>query len=312
MLSVPVTARLTPERVSRSGPPQAVTAGPATNHMVIAARSRSVHGPWENSPHNPLVRTLDASEKWWSRGHASLVDGPDGRTWAVYHGFEAGFWTLGRQTLLDPVEWGADDWPRMTGGDLSRPILKSAGGQRVPHGLALSDDFRTLRLGSTWNFFKPSPTERSRVSVRDSALMLKAAGTTPSDSRPLLLIPGDTGYEFECEVEIDPGVNAGLLLFYDEKLYCGLAFDQKTLLAPQYGEMRGRPEPSPGRRLRIRTTNDRHTVTHHTSVDGGRTWKRFERSMDVSGYHHNVRWGFLSLKPGLYAAGKGEARFRDF
>ena len=288
------------------------TAGPATSHMVIAARSRSVHGPWENCPHNPLVRTLDASEKWWSRGHASLVDGPDGRTWAVYHGFEAGFWTLGRQTLLDPVEWGADDWPRMTGGDLSRPILKPAGGQRVPHGLALSDDFRALKLGSTWNFFKPSPTERSRVSVRDGALILKAAGTTPSDSRPLLLIPGDTGYEFECEVEIDPGVNAGLLLFYDEKLYCGLAFDQKTLLAPQYGEMRGRPEPSPGPRLRIRTTNDRHTVTHHTSVDGGRTWKRFERSMDVSGYHHNVRWGFLSLKPGLYAAGKGEARFRDF
>ena len=134
----------------------------------------------------------------------------------------------------------------MTGGDLSRPLLKPAGGQRVPHGLALSDDFRTLKLGSTWNFFKPSPTERSRVSVRDNALILKAAGTTPSDSRPLLLIPGDTGYEFECEVEIDPGVNAGLLLFYDEKLYCGLAFDDKTLLAPQYGEMRGRPEPFTG------------------------------------------------------------------
>ncbi len=34
--------------------------------------------------------------------------------------------------------------------------------------------------------------------------------------------------------------------------------------------------------------------------------------MEVSGYHHNVRGGFLSLKPGLYCAGSGEARFRDF
>jgi len=34
--------------------------------------------------------------------------------------------------------------------------------------------------------------------------------------------------------------------------------------------------------------------------------------MEVSGYHHNVRGGFLMLKPGLYAAGKGSARFRNF
>jgi xylan 1,4-beta-xylosidase len=288
------------------------TAGPPTSHMVIAARSRSIHGPWEQCPHNPLVRTLDSSEKWWSRGHASFIDAPDGKTWAIYHGFENGFWTLGRQTLLDPIEWGSDNWPRMTGGDLSRPILKPMGGQPGPHGLALSDDFKTLKLGSNWNFFKPLPSERGRVSVENETLVLKAAGTTPSDSRPLLLIPGDQAYEFECDIEITPGVNAGVLLFYDEKLYCGLAFDEKQMLAPQYGEMRPRPEKSPGRRVRIRATNDRHIVTYHTSTDGGMTWKRFERSMEVSGYHHNVRWGFLSLKPGIYAAGKGEARFRNF
>jgi hypothetical protein len=34
--------------------------------------------------------------------------------------------------------------------------------------------------------------------------------------------------------------------------------------------------------------------------------------MEVSGYHHNVRGGFLMLRPGLYAAGNGNARFRRF
>ena len=33
------------------------TAGPPTGHMVIVARSRSVHGPWENHPRNPIART---------------------------------------------------------------------------------------------------------------------------------------------------------------------------------------------------------------------------------------------------------------
>ncbi|MFN6983157.1 MAG: family 43 glycosylhydrolase, partial [Brevundimonas sp.] len=79
------------------------TAGPPTGHMVIAARSRSVHGPWEDCPHNPLVRSLSADEPWWSRGHATLVEGPAGDWWMVYHGYENGFRTLGRQTLLEPI-----------------------------------------------------------------------------------------------------------------------------------------------------------------------------------------------------------------
>ena len=115
------------------------TAGPPTGHMVIAARAKSIHGPWEDCPHNPLVRTRDQSERWWSRGHATLIEGPAGDWWAAYHGYENGYWTLGRQMLLDPVRWTADGWPQMTGGDLSRPLAKPTGGQAVPHGLALSD-----------------------------------------------------------------------------------------------------------------------------------------------------------------------------
>jgi hypothetical protein len=30
----------------------------------------------------------------------------------------------------------------------------------------------------------------------------------------------------------------------------------------------------------------------------------------VSGYHHNVAGGFMSLRPALYAAGQGQVRFR--
>nr|NUR37167.1 family 43 glycosylhydrolase [Sphingomonas sp.] len=42
------------------------TAGPPTGHMVIVARSRSLAGPWQNDPKNPIVRTRSAMEKWWS------------------------------------------------------------------------------------------------------------------------------------------------------------------------------------------------------------------------------------------------------
>lgn len=289
------------------------TAGPPTGHMVIAARSRSIHGPWEQCPGNPLVRTTSLDEKWWSRGHASLVEAPDKSWWAVYHGYENGYWTLGRQTLLDPVEWTPDGWFRMTGGDLSQPIRKPGGGEAGPHGQALSDDFSApLQLGQKWNFFKPAPDEHKRVRVAGGALHLAARGSAPSTSSPLLLIAGDQGYQFECDVEIEAGGVAGLLLFYDERLYCGLGFDEKRFVTHQYGIERGRPANPHGKRMRMRVTNNRHIVAFHTSGDGGKTWARFDRGMEVSGYHHNVRGGFLMLRPGLYSAGKGTARFRDF
>jgi xylan 1,4-beta-xylosidase len=288
------------------------TAGPPTGHMVIAARSRSIHGPWENCPHNPLVRTTDVRERWWSRGHATLVEGPAGDWWTVYHGYENGFLTLGRQTLLDRVEWTPDAWPRMAGGDLSKPLPKPKGGTAVRHGMPLSDDFSTLALGSKWNFFKPAADEARRARVENNRLVLEARGKAPSDSSPLLLIAGDQAYRFEADVEIDPGAVAGLILFYDERLYCGLGFDQTRFVTHQYGIERGRPANPNGRRMRIRVTNDRHIVTFDTSGDGGRTWRRFDRGMEVSGYHHNVRGGFLTLRPGLYAAGTGEARFSRF
>ena len=47
------------------------------------------------------------------KGHASLVEGPDGSWWSLYHGYEKGFWTLGRQCLLDPVAWTADESRRL-------------------------------------------------------------------------------------------------------------------------------------------------------------------------------------------------------
>ena len=87
---------------------QGGTAGPPTGHMVIVARATSIHGPWENAPNNPVIRTLHAREPWWSRGHATPIEGPDGKWYFVYHGYEKGFMTLGRQALLEPIEWTDD------------------------------------------------------------------------------------------------------------------------------------------------------------------------------------------------------------
>jgi xylan 1,4-beta-xylosidase len=298
------------------------TAGPPTGHMVIMARSRSIDGPWENDPANPVVRTRSATEKWWSRGHATLFEGPANHWWMIYHGYENGYWTLGRQTLLEPVRFTDDGWVEALGGDLSKPLAKPVDAGPAPHGQPLSDDFSANRFGLEWAFYDPAPDERDRARLEDGRLILRAKGSTPGDSSPLTCIVGDQCYRVEVGIEVDPGAEAGLILFYNRRLYAGLGFGPKGLVMHRYGLQRLRGTP-PGRHddpsadampraMRIRLTNIRNILTIHTSLDEGRSWRKFDVQMEVSGYHHNVAYDFLSLRPALYAAGQGSARFADF
>lgn len=289
------------------------TAGPPTGHMVIAARSKSVFGPWEHAPNNPQVRTRSRDEKWWSRGHATLIEGPSGGDWwLVYHGYENGYWTLGRQCLLDPVKWRDDGWFEALGGDLSQPIEKPVGGKAQSHGIAFSDDFNAPALRSHWAFYRPGEAERRRVRLEKGTLHLMAKGTSPADASPLCFVNGDLGYSVQVEIERDEHAVAGLLLFYNDGLYCGLGFDDDGLLMHRYGTERRITNvlEKNTRRLFIKLENDRHIVTIYTSTDGV-SWRKFDVQIETSGYHHNVAYDFLSLRPGIYAAGAGEARFKN-
>ncbi|MFC3550525.1 family 43 glycosylhydrolase [Lysobacter cavernae] len=294
------------------------TAGPPTGHMVIAARSKSVHGPWEHCPHNPLVRTTSADEPWWSRGHATLVEGPAGDWWMVYHGYENGLRTLGRQTLLEPVEWTGDGWFRALGGDLSQPLPAPKGGRAGPAGVALSDDFSTDRFGVQWGFHEPAPDETRRIRYEAGGLRIAAKGGSPTDSTPLTCIVGDHAYAVEATLDLEDGAEGGLLLFYSPKAFVGVGFTPTQMKTYQFAEEQPwLRQAMRTRRVRIRLTNDRNVVTFHYARDdgthdNGRHWVLHGHRMEVSGLHHNVFGGFLSLKVGLYCAGQGSLVVRDF
>lgn len=289
------------------------TAGPPTGHMVITARSRSIHGPWQNAPNNPIMRTRSAAEPWWSRGHATVIEGTDGRWWMMYHGYENGYWTLGRQALLEPIEWTDDGWFVAKGGDLGRPLRKPSGTALGAHGMALSDRFDGPALGAQWSFFNPDQDEYRRLDFSGDGLLLQGKGATPRDASPLTAIAGDQAYQFEVQMEIAPGAVGGALLFYSDRLYVGVGSNGEAFVMHRYGEERPtRLAPSTrGGTLWLRVTNNRHIVTLHSSSDG-RTWQKYPVQMEVSGYHHNVAGKFLALKPALYAAGEGKVRFRHF
>ena len=230
--------------------------GHPPGHMVIAARSRSIHGPWEQHPGNPLVHTRQSLRK--PGGRAAMPHWSRRRTAAggpCYHGYEKGYWTLGRQCLLDPVEFGSDGWfqhawrrPVAAHSQAGHCVNQADGrpgrGTAVTHAQPLSDDFSQHARGLAQDglSFKPGADEQSLASGWIPEPSTSAGkGDAPSSGSPLLLTPGDRSYSFECDIECAPGGRAGLVLFYDERLYCGLGFDADRFVVHQYGLERGRP-----------------------------------------------------------------------
>lgn len=287
------------------------TSGPATGHMVIAARARSIDGPWENCPHNPIQRTATAAERWWSRGHATCVEGPDGHWFMVYHGYENGYRSLGRQTLLEPIEWGRDGWFRAVGGDLSRPLAKP-GTANGPHGLARSDDFAAATLGTRWTLYASSPSESCRVQVKDGLLSIEGKGAGPHDCSPLTQQVGDRAYDIAVDVELVGKATGGLLLFFNDRLFLGMGIDGEQMTTYRGGKASFWPEPAPpARRIELRIVNDHQIVTCYYRTGGG-AWTRHGVRSEVSGYNANTIDDLVGLRPALFAAGEGEVRFRSF
>jgi xylan 1,4-beta-xylosidase len=288
------------------------TGGPPTGHMVIVARSRSVNGPWENCPHNPIVRTASDAERWWSRGHATLFEGPDDAWWIVYHGYENNYRTLGRQTLLDRVAWTADDWPKAVGGDLSRPLAGPVGTTSSAQGYARSDDFSKAAFGTRWSFYAGGPDELRRARIEAGSLLLSGKGSSPADCSPLTQQVGDHAYEVSVAMELGGDVQGGLLLFFNDRLYVGMGHDGARMTSYRGGKASYWQEPAPATRgLHLKIVNDRHIVTMYYSADG-HGWSRHGVRSETSGYHANTVDDLLSLRPALFAAGKGIVRFRDF
>lgn len=280
------------------------TAGPATSHMVIMARSKNVLGPWENSPYNPLVHTYSVKDNWWSKGHGTLIDDADGRWWVVYHAYANGYHTLGRQTLVEPVEWTSDGWCRTVP---EREPVKA--GEYAAQGLELSDDFSEKELGLQWMFWKEYAP--NTVTIKDNTLWMKAKGKSPADGRLLMITAEDRNYETEVDVQVTKGNKAGLLLYYNEKAFAGLLSDGKTFEIYRHAGLMTEKSNTIGRNFTVRIKNQGNCVSIWVSKDR-QSWDLLAENIDVSDMNHNTYKGFYALRVALASVGSGKAGFSRF
>ncbi|OIR01138.1 Non-reducing end alpha-L-arabinofuranosidase BoGH43B precursor [mine drainage metagenome] len=285
------------------------TAGPATSHMIISARAKSPLGPWENSPYNPIDRTINTTEQWYSKGHGTLVEGANNKWWLVLHGYEKGYYNMGRQTLLEPVEWTKDGWFKISANIKTEKPIASPYNQPQKTAYPLSDDFSGNSLKPQWKFWDEYDTARLHFS--NNSLTIKAKGKNIGESSPMLCIPSHHSYTAEVEVEIQGNAKGGLAIFYNKDYYYSLFADSTNLMNNVHNWQFVTERNVLKRHVYLKLKKVENTVDCFYSIDGIK-WNKTEASFEVSGMHHNVLGGFLGLRIALCSIGDGSVTFKNF
>ncbi len=101
-------------------------------HHITIARSRDIYGPYEANPNNPILTHCNLkgqSSQVQGTGHGDLVQDTEGRWWLTflaYRHYGGSYHHLGRETFIAPVEWSADGWPVVNGGEPIVPQQRQA------------------------------------------------------------------------------------------------------------------------------------------------------------------------------------------
>jgi xylan 1,4-beta-xylosidase len=143
----------------------------------------------------------------------------------------------------------------------------------------------------------------------------EAEGTSPADSAPLCCIPVDRAYEVEVDVTLHDAKRSRAVVVLQPAMlhrHCAITTGLKLIHRTYDQVIVPRAElETAGGRARLRIVNDHHEVDFWYQLGDG-DWRKATASSEVSGFHHNVFGGFLSLRVGLYCCRQRHRAIRGF
>lgn len=197
--------------------------GTELGHRVTISRSRTIWGPYEGCPHNPILTAMDENDPSLSAlGHADIVETEAGTWWMVFlcqRLTEQYYHHLGRETSIAPFEW-VNGWPIVNGGKAPTEEMKIAGMPQIPivkdrhiytNGYSSAGGevpdvqcsaFHTIfdgeKLGLEWNFLR---TFYQDYQLNGEKLKIKGNQYSLNDNATPAFI-GRRQQDFECRMEV--------------------------------------------------------------------------------------------------------------
>jgi beta-xylosidase len=154
--------------------------GTHEGHSVTMARSKSLWGPYEPSPLNPILSAAGTDEYVQATGHCEAFEDKNGDWWGVCLGIRQGadgLYGLGRETFLTRGKWSEDGWLKF---DRAKMQLAGVGGV---------EEHRRLTAAPGTDFLYIHDPELSRYQISDCVITLTASphDITSAEASPTFL-----------------------------------------------------------------------------------------------------------------------------
>ena len=301
----------------------AAEGGTFFTHMATVARSRSLTGPYQGCPDNPiLTNACDPSWQVQCAGHGDLVEDAQGHWWMVHLGTRLARRTmthLGRETFLTPVRW-VNGWP-VCGHD-RRAVIAEDGplpGPQQPPAPFVADMTRS-DWEPEWLFLRNPDMACHRRAP--GGITLIPTPRTLRDPNPTFAGLRPPGFRFAMEAAFTfdasrPGDEAGLAIRLDSRFHvtCTAGFGGLITLTLQAEDIRHTVAQIslPAGPVRLRLTADREKFAFACAGAEG-SWRSVGQVSTRFLATELAGRCFTGIVPGLYAvcATPSHARMQVF
>ena len=202
--------------------------GTSWGHAATMARSRSLAGPYELHPVTYVLTARHRPDVELQRaGHADIVETQNGETYMVFLCGRPlrnrGRCTLGRETAIQKMSWGADGWLRTADGtglpatEVAAPALPAHPFPDAP----VRENFDAAKLPIHFQWLRtPYPDEIFSVTARPGHLRLIGRETLGSQFKQSLVARRQQAhcYSASTVIEFEPQhyqQSAGLICYYN-------------------------------------------------------------------------------------------------
>jgi alpha-N-arabinofuranosidase len=309
----------------------AAEGGTSVNHSEVVLRSKSIWGPFVPYERNPILtqRDLPPDRKHpvTSTGHAQLVEGPDGKTYAIFlavRPYRGNYYNTGRETFIAPVEW-IDGWPVVDPAHKEVQYRYNVNYKEIKQKNALP---QSGNFQYTLTFEKElDPALVFLRTVDSSSFSLsKAKGLTLKLKPETCMDTGDPSFigkrqqhlycSAETEVDFSPksdNEKAGLIIFQDEKhfYYLSKSMNQGKAVVQLFKSntesetmdlLAEVPVTSDKVKFRIDAAGEQYSFHYAVKPND---WVLLKDKVDGTFLSTEVAGGFIGCVFGMYATSSG-------
>ncbi|MBD3922303.1 glycoside hydrolase family 43 protein [Paenibacillus sp. PR3] len=305
----------------------AAEGGTEFGHMITYARSKSLHGPFEAYPHNPVLTNKNlGGYQIQAIGHGDLIQDGDGNWWIFHLGFrQIGQWIayhhLGREVFLAPVTFDEDGWFTAGHNGTTRAEIETDRiGEHVVQQEKKLYTFNNTKWDLEWVFLR-HPHVENYLPQDDKLTLTGTAVTLDQADTPTFLgiRQRDFNASISSQVTLTNNGEAGITLYMDESHHYDLAIRQigdqlEAVLRLNIGDIKHEQkvvsiDTGADVRLHIQASAERYGFSIQGA--GGQT---IELGTAQTKYlSSEVAGGFTGVVIGLYAIGEGaKAEFTKF